>query len=195
MAEKSPRSSDQPTAEADKAPGAPASPSPSPAVSAAPPLESVKREAPMKPLNEMRFTGLEFKQNQWAAFVEKGTTIEHLLTREFWANNAGKLRPFDKIVVMTDDRRLYVELVVFAVGANWAQVRVHGQPIIVTDAVARSGVADDFSVEDLGLQLGWGVIRKSDGRIVKGDSTLKTEDQARAWLREYLGSIGRRTAA
>ena len=192
MAEKPTRSSDQSTAEADKAPGAAASPSPP---AAAPSLELVKREVPMKPLNEMRFTGLEFKQNQWAAFVEKGTTIEHLLTREFWANNAAKLRPFDKIVVMTDDRRLYVELVVFAVGANWAQVRVHGQPIIVTDAIARSGVADDFAVEDLGLQLGWGVIRKSDNRIVKGDGTLKTEDAARAWLREYLASIGRRTAA
>jgi hypothetical protein len=56
-------------------------------------------------------------------------------------------------------------------------------------------VADDFEVKYLGLHLEWGIIRKSDGRVVKGDSTLKTEDAARAWLREYLQSIGRRSAA
>ena len=114
---------------------------------------------------------------------------------EYWANNAGKLRPRDKIAVMTEDSRLYLELIVFTVGSNWAQVRVLGQPITVSEAVSRSSVADDFEVKYLGLHLEWGIIRKSDGRVVKGDSTLKTEDAARAWLREYLQSIGRRSAA
>ena len=194
MAEKTPRTPDQPTAEAAK-PEVAHEPLTGAPIAVQPSLEMPKRPAPMKQLDEMRFVGREFKQNEWFVTAEKGTTIEHLLMPEYWANNAGKLRPRDKIAVMTEDSRLYLELIVFTVGSNWAQVRVLGQPITVSEAVSRSSVADDFEVKYLGLHLEWGIIRKSDGRVVKGDSTLKTEDAARAWLREYLQSIGRRSAA
>lgn len=149
----------------------------------------------MKPLDEMRFHQQGYGQNVWEAIPPAGTTIENMLTREFWANMARKLRSMDKIVVLTDDRRLYAEFIVFAVGTTWAQVRLLGTPIVVDHLTARSSFADDYEISDGGLHRGWTVTRKSDGRLVKEDGTLKTEDAARAWLREYLQAQGLRTAA
>ncbi len=186
------------TAETESAKRPPMAPQPTearaPEADAAHPLP-LKREAPMKPLNEMRFTGRDFKQNEWVAIIEKGTTLDHVLNREFWANNAAKLREFDKIIVMAEDRRLYAELIVFAVGSTWAEVRLLCPPIVVTNVIARSGVADDFEVVDGGIYKGWCVRRISDGRFVKEDGTCKTEDAARQWLAEYLRAMGRRTVA
>lgn len=160
---------------------------------AAPTLMPARR-APMAPLNEMRFGQREFQQNEWFAIADKGTTIEDLLSRDYWANNAAKLRPKDKIAVMTEDRRMYVELIVFVTGTNWAEVRVLGTPIIVDNLSARSGAASDFDIVDGGLARKWMIVRRSDGRVVKGDGTLQTEDAARAWLREFLQSLGHRAA-
>lgn len=150
----------------------------------------------MVPLQEMRFKQREFLQNQYAIDAPIGTTMEDLLTREYWGHVARKLRRRDKIVVMTDDCRMYVELIVFAVGSNWAQVRpLPGTFVVLDAAIARSSVADDYEIRDGGLHKKWVVVRLSDGREIKGDGTLQTEDAARAWLRDYLNSQGIRTAA
>lgn len=148
-----------------------------------------------KPLQEGRMELREFKQNVWAVFAPAGTTVEDLLNRDFWAHCAIKFSPMNKICVMTDDKRLYVELIVTTVGSAWAQVHVLGIPLIIGDVASNGSIADDYRIEDGGLHKKWIVVRKSDGAEIKSDGTLKTPEQAQSWLRDFLNSQGRRIAA
>lgn len=147
-----------------------------------------------KPAEERHFHQREIKQNEWFLFLLKDVTVNDLHDRNFWGGVSMKLRPGDKVCCMSEDRRLYVEVIVFAVGGNWAEVRVLGDPIIVPLSVAAGGPATDYAVKDLGLLKGWGVVELTTGREIKADGSLKSEDQARAWLREFL-TMGARRAA
>lgn len=148
-----------------------------------------------KPLQEGRMELREFRQNVWCVFAPPGTTVEDLLNKDFWAHCAIKFNPMAKICVMTDDKRLYVELIVTTVGSAWAQVHVLGTPLVIGELASRDSIADDYRIEDGGLHKKWIVVRKSDGAEIKSDGTLKTPEQAQSWLRDFLNSQGRRIAA
>lgn len=151
---------------------------------------------PPPPLNERNFQPREFTQIEYAALVPKGTTVEDLQERGFWAHNAAKLRPMAKIVVMTEDRLLYCELIVFATGSNWAEVRVlKGSVIKVDHVTARGSAGDDFEIVDGGMVKQWTVVDKRNGREIKADGTLKTQEAARLWLGDFLKSQGLNRAA
>jgi hypothetical protein len=149
---------------------------------------------PSKPLEERHFHPREIKQNEWLVHLDQTVTVNDLLEKKFWGTVALKLRRGDKIVCMSEDGRLYVELVVFGCGMNWAEVRVFGEPIVVPRAVAAGGPASDYEVRYLGLIKEWGVVDSTTGRVVKGDGSLKTEDAARAWLAEFVRMDSRRIA-
>lgn len=156
--------------------------------------EAPKPRPPMKPLLENRMTPREQRQNEWIVFAEKGTPISDLLNRDFWAHCAGRLRDSDKICVMADDRSYYVELVVFRVAGNWAVTRIFGEPIIA-DPGELPSIDIDYEAFELGLQQGWGVRSRKTGAVIKGDGTLRTQDEANAWLRNWLIAVRNKTAA
>ena len=147
---------------------------------------------PAKPLEERYFVLREIKQNEWFATVYANVTVDDLLKREFWSGVAHKLQRGGKIVVMSEDSRLYVELVVFAVGARWVEVKVFGEPIIVTSAVANMSSGTDYVVKDLGLIKKWGVVEIGTGREVHTGEL--TEETARGWLRDHLQTENRSRA-
>lgn len=149
----------------------------------------------MVPLQEMRFKQREILQNEWAINAPKGTTIEDMLTPTFWAHVASKVNPRDKITIMTDDCRMYVELIVFAKGQNWLQVQVFGAPVYASSEMANASMADDYRIEYGGLQNHWQIVRVADGRLIKSDGTLKSEQEARLWLNDYKVANGQRNAA
>lgn len=162
----------------------------------APPAAPLPPPPAVKPLRiEERYFNLrEIRQNEWHAIVPAKATLIEIMKPETWANIARKLKPFDKIVVVKEDRTLYVELIVVSTGLGRAEMRVFGLPIEVSiDAAARSA-AVDYEVVDLGEIKHWGVRRVSDGREVKGDGTCLTRDQAERWLSEYLRQEARRVA-
>ena len=147
------------------------------------------------PMAEGDFQEGQFRQLFYVGYAKSGTTVADMLKRDYWAHVAQRMRPGTKIAVLTEDKRLYAEFIVFALGSTWAEVRQLGTEINVDKLVAGSGVADDFIIRDLGLIKKWGVIRVSDGREVKADGSLETEDAARAWLGAWLRSQGVRPAA
>ncbi len=150
--------------------------------------------APAKPLEERHFHNREIKQNEWFVHINQDVTVNDLLEKKFWGGVAVKLRRGDKIICMSEDGRLYVELVVFGCGMSWAEVRVLGNPIVVTRSVAAGGPTTDYEVRYLGLIKEWGVVDIVSGRVIKGDGSLKTEDAARAWLAEFVRMDSRRIA-
>ncbi len=149
---------------------------------------------PAKPVEERNFHPREIKQNEWFVHLNHDVAVNDLMDRKFWGGVAVKLRRGDKVCCMSEDGRLYVELIVFGCGMNWAEVRVFGNPIVVPRSVAAGGPATDFEVRYLGLIKEWGVIDTTTGRVIKGDGSLKTEDAARAWLSEFLRMDSRRIA-
>ena len=153
-----------------------------------------KGRSPAKPLEERYFKTRVNDQNDWYVKVYSHITVEDLLNRDYWSGVARSLRFGDKIVCASEDKRMYVELVVVAVGGTWAEVRVFGEPIIITSDVATMGRGSDYVVKDLGLIKGWGVVHTPTGREVKADGSLKTEDAARGWLREFISMENRRVA-
>lgn len=152
-------------------------------------------QKPREPIAERRFSERDFKQLTYVALPEKGTTIDDLLRRDYWANVAAKLRETSKIFVMCEDKSYYCELIVFATGSNWAEVRMWGSPIFIDTAIVGGQAATDYEIVNDGLVNKWIIRRRSTGQNVKADGTLQTEDAARAWLREYLNAQGLRTAA
>lgn len=145
-------------------------------------------------LNATRFQLREFRQETYCAFAEAGTTIEDILKPAYWEHVTGKLRAPAKICIMEETKAWYAEVIVFVVANRWAEVRLLGEPIIVDKLQGLPRVEQDLIIEDGGLQLLWIVKRRSDGRIIKGDSTLKTKEQAEAWCRDYLKAQGAKAA-
>ena len=148
----------------------------------------------IKPLNETRFQLREYRQECYAVFAEAGTKIEDILTREYWAHVANKMRAPAKICVMEETKAWYAEVIVFVTANMWAEVRLLGTPIIIDRITALPVAEREYVVEDGGLQLLWIVKRLSDGRIIKGDSTLKTKEQAESWLRDWIRAQDKKAA-
>ena len=172
----------------------PSKDAPKQALPSAPSAPVVPINRVVQPMAEGDFSEKQFKQLEYVGYAKAGTTIEDMLKREYWAHVAAKLRPMTRLIIMTEDRRLYVEFIAFAVGSNWAEVRQFGKEINVDKVSARGSVADDYEISDGGLVKEWQIVRKSDGRVIKGDGTLKNEDEARKWLGEYLRAQGLRAA-
>jgi hypothetical protein len=140
---------------------------------------------------ERFFEVAQYRQNEWFLRARRTFSFEDVLKRECWAQVAGKLRVGDKIIAMREDGAFYAELIVFAVGINWAETRVLAGPIHGSALLAGSRAADDFEIKYMGTIQNWVVIRKEDGYLVKNDGTILTEEAAQAWLREYLNTIAK----
>lgn len=149
---------------------------------------------PVKPIEERYFQTREMRQNEWHALVGASVTPEDLLKREFWGQVRQKLAPGDKVVVFSENRRMYAEMVVFSVGLNYAELRFIAGPILVAAEVASRSIASDFEIRDLGEIKKWGIIRITDGREIKADGSLKTAEDAQRWLGEYLKLEARKVA-
>lgn len=169
------------------APVVAAAPSQAPVIAAPAPTGPVLAASAMQPrlLNETRFYGREFRQAEWLVIAEKGTTIEDLNRKEFWANVAQKLREPDKICVIAEDRSFYAEFVVFVAAHNWALVRPFGEPVYLEKAQFPAP-EEDYEIQDDGLQNRWIVVEKRTGRVIKGDGTLMTRQAAENWRRQWL---------
>jgi hypothetical protein len=162
-----------------------------PAAGVAASAKPVKPPEPPK-LEDRFFYSCEQKQNAWFVISYKKHTLDDILRKDYWAYVARKLQPGNKIAVMSEDCRMYVELIVFGTGSNWAEVQVLNGPLMVDHAL--NTIDTDYKIENRGLIKQWCVIRTSDDREIKADGSLRTKEQAQTWLREWLHIEGRRVA-
>ena len=153
---------------------------------AAEPAPVAPVEKVITPLLDRHFSQREIKQNEWFATIPKQSSLDDIMVPKFWAYIAAKLQPGSKIVAMAEDLSFYVELIVIARGNNWAEVLPLHKPVQPGKNVLHKNAASEYVIEYGGLIAEWQVVRKADGKVVKGDGTLKTEDQAKEWLRNYL---------
>lgn len=159
-------------------------------------VAAIKPAGPPATIDDRLFSLAEFKQNHWYALARATHTIDDVLKAEYWAHVANnKLAPGNKIAVFWEDRSQYYELVVFAVGVNWASVAVVVGPITPAKAMAGKSVGTDFEIRNLGEIKKWGVVRRSDGHEILADGSCDTQEKAARWLADYIRTtVGQRAA-
>ena len=146
-----------------------------------------KAKAINKP-TEARLKGAAYERNHYLLRVEPGTTIENLLTPEFWSHLGQKLRPTDIVEVIPDDGSYFAILFVVANDRLWAKMHVLGYHDL-TEAAKDMPVTDsqNHSVEWKGGTMKFAVIRLSDGAILKSEFQTKLEGWQ--WLDNHLKSL------
>lgn len=137
-------------------------------------------------LNQARCAHSEFANTSWTITVEANTTLETVMSPSFLANVASHMRPYDKIMVRTDDGVWYAELLVLTAGRTWVktkklvEVRLTTQDVEITE----SDKFDSYEIKHRGPHLKFCIIRKSDNEPVR--EQLETKEAASTWLHDFV---------
>lgn len=129
----------------------------------------------------MKLLQNQFKQAEYCRVVyyvtpEHNTSLEEMLTPEYWAHVSKSLKPNDRVEVVAADGSWFAELYVRAAGANSATVvllrKVEFSAVQKPDA---SGYKAYFAGKAK-----WRVIRESDKAVMI--ENLATEEAAKDWI-------------
>lgn len=130
-------------------------------------------------LDPSRFKSAEYERNTHVITIELGTDRETILSPEFWAHIAFKLRPWDKIEARSDDGTFYAEYIVLAAERTWAKVHEIMYVNLTSTDVSMTQAAiqnDEYEVKWRGPHLKHSIIRKSDGAVIA--ENIQTKDEA-----------------
>lgn len=108
-------------------------------------------------------------------------TLERVMQTDFWAHVGGKLRPFDRITLMAEDRTWMAELVVLSAGKGFARMHLLQRFDLVESAdELEAGEADalPLTVKWNGPAEKWVVIRKADQQKLKVGMDSKTDAES-----------------
>lgn len=137
-------------------------------------------------LNRLRLAEHEIKH--YVVTVEAGTTVDDILTPEYWAITSRQFGPGDEITVRADDETFYAKLLVRAVSHAWMRVHLlHYSDLQIKTPEAALEPAPMFVVEWGGGSHKYRVRRASDNEVVSKHHPDK--QTAQAWLDDYLKAI------
>lgn len=132
---------------------------------------------PMKKLAESDRELTEYVQEFHTATPAVGTTREDVMNPVFWSNVARYIKPLAKIHVMPKDGAWYGEYLVLY--SDNLHVKLHELCYHELDAAKESG-ADVYIAKWISPPVKFGVIRKSDGDVVKAGFSTKADAVAYA---------------
>jgi len=124
----------------------------------------------------------------YEAIIPAGMALKDVLSPEFWANTARRMRQFDIIAVMPEDGAFYAELIVQTVGTGFAKVAVVLEVQLDADS---EGVVTDKSVivKWRGPSCKFGVVRTSDKMVLR--EGFDDKDDAERWAADHLKAMAR----
>lgn len=120
----------------------------------------------------------------WFHDPEPDTPIEALMFPAYWAHVAKQLQPGHRIEVLSQDGGWWANIIVRAVGRAEAQVQVLQHEVLGDKEMLAKAPDADFDVKWRGPARKFGVIRKSDGELVKED--LPTKEDAQRWVAQTM---------
>jgi len=161
-------------------------------------MTEVEKKPAIPQLDATRFQPAEHERNIHAITVEEHVTRANILTPEFLAHVAAKLRPYDQIEVRKDDGTLFARLLVLQADRTWARTYVlewHNlttRDVSLTAAVKGAVGANPanqdspFEVTYKGAHKKWFVLRKdtTPPEYIREGEEPKTA--ASAWLNQWL---------
>lgn len=127
------------------------------------------------------FREAEYRRTEYLVTADQGTTIEDLLTPEYWSHVAGRLRVHDRVDVHAADGSWFVEMLVRSANRSGANLVVLHRHSFVAGAGV-STAEGNIDVRFRGATAKWSAIRKSDKKIlIEG---CDTEEEVRNWLKK-----------
>ena len=132
-------------------------------------------------LNPQRIGLAEALRRDWVVNAEAGTTVQDVLEPVYWSHNASDFTIYDHIEVRLETGEWILDLIVIAVGRNWAKVHLVNKIELASED--DSPVATKHKVEWKGPQHKWAVIRLADNEMISKGHGDKNE--AALWLTNY----------
>lgn len=131
--------------------------------------------------NPARIKLAEHDFSHYSVTAELGTTLEDILSREYFAHFASKFKPYDEITVRVDDGTYYAKLLVLAVGRAWVKTTCIMEKKLSTADVEQSQAAT-YDIIWRGPACKFSVVKKSDKGVLKDGFATKVE--AAVWATE-----------
>jgi len=135
----------------------------------------------MKPLKATALDHSHYVRLSMFAEVPAGTTLEDVLTPEFWANHTPRLKRGAIIEVLSEDNVLDCDLRVLKVGQTFANVRLLRHYVGGEEARTAPKIHEDVTVNYGGKQDRWRIMHR--GTVVT--SGLETKADAEKAAEEY----------
>lgn len=137
-------------------------------------------------LTEQRIALEEQLMQRWVVNAEVGTTIDDVMSPEYWAHTSGKMERLDRIEVRMETGEWVAELIVVETGRNWASMY-----LVAKHELQPSGKDEAESTKHevtwRGQQHKWCVKRLSDGEVMQAG--MESKVTAQAWLVQYERTI------
>lgn len=132
----------------------------------------------MKPLKATAMDHAHYTRLSLFAEVPEGTTLEDILTPEYWANHTQRLKRGAVIEILSEDNSLDCEIRVLKVGQTFAHVRLLR---VYTDADGKrkdQKIHEDVKVDYGGKQDRWRIMHR--GEVVTSGLETKAEAEKAA---------------
>lgn len=128
----------------------------------------------------------EMARMEYRVFVEPGVTREDLVEPEAWAHVGHQLKINDRIEVLSEDGKVFADLLVASSGVNFAKVRIITF-VKFEDEISQQDDDNDFAVEFVNNRYKYGVKRKSDNQWLMKE--LSTHADAEQWLSNHRKAL------
>ncbi len=135
----------------------------------------------MKPLKATAMDHAHYVRLSMFAEVPAGTTLEDVLTPEYWANHTARMKRGAVIEILSEDSALDCELRVLKVGPTYAHVRLLRNYVDTAAAPVANSLHEDVKVSFGGKQDRWRIIHR-DAVVQSG---METKAEAEKAAEEY----------
>lgn len=157
------------------------------------PVAIVKKVEPRK-LPPRSLAQAEFARNVWSIVPEQGTTLQEILTPEYFAHVGIKFKPRDKIEVCFNDMSYYAELLVIDTDRLWTKTAVIFAVDLAGEKAAAAAAREQLNQTEYiprytNITDKWTVIRLSDNQTVS--SFHGTKQDADKWIVEHMKAMAR----
>jgi hypothetical protein len=135
-------------------------------------------------LNPQRMNLAEQLRQDWVVNAEEGTTVNDVISPGYWAHMASQMQPYDRVDVRLETGEWLLELIVLAVGRNYAQVFVAQQYTFAESKIGSDDTAVTHKVVWKGPQHKHAVIRIADGAMIQ--EGFSKQSDATIWMENHI---------
>tara|TARA_R110002074_G_C12558458_1_gene667619 strand:- start:17676 stop:18137 length:462 start_codon:yes stop_codon:yes gene_type:complete len=139
-----------------------------------------------RPIHPTRFRQAEGAFNIWSVVPDEGTSLDDVMTPDYWAHNAHLMRPNDRILVDAEDGSWTATLFVRSVTRLSALVALISKTEFA--AVDASSVEDDFIAKWKGPINKWSVVKASDHAAILQNG-FEAKDDALKYIADNAKSL------
>lgn len=123
----------------------------------------------------------DYSIHRYVARPPAGTTLEDVLSRDYWGNHLTALRPGMELGILSQDFSLDIKLRVLTVHKTHATFRVlekYAEPDVVLNDSATSVVGSDAIAQWAGPNAKWRVMH--NGEVIEANFATKEDAEAAA---------------